>query len=137
MDVVVSLLVVALLLGLLLFVRRNSNKAESPPARPTPGKKSQDTTYHAVSIRYAANSCEAAKLMEGRRFLSSAAPKLPLPECDAMECKCRFVHHSDRRKGMDRRNPYLRQFGGTSESGQHKIEQRKVRDRRKEPPDSF
>lgn len=138
MDVVVSLLIVAALLGLLLFVRRNNASAgkRPKPARPVSGKP--DTTYHAVSIRYAANACEAAKSMDGRRFLSSAAPKLPLPDCDVMECKCRFAHHKDRRKGADRRNPYMGQFGGGSSStGTHKTEQRKVRERRKEPPDKF
>jgi hypothetical protein len=44
--------------------------------------------------------------MSGKRFLSGAAPRIPLPECDVLECKCRFVHHEDRREGDDRRNPF-------------------------------
>lgn len=136
MDVVLSLLIVAVLLGLLLIVRRQKPAADRrpPPRRPKAGKP--DSAFHAVSISYAGNACETAKNMEGRRFLSNAAPRLPLPECDVLECKCRFVHHQDRRKGADRRNPYLHQFGG-GETGSHKQEQRKNRERREDPPDSF
>lgn len=136
MDVVLSLVIVAVLLGLLLIVRRQkpSGNRRPPVPRTKPGK--QDSAFHAVSIVYASNACDTAKSMEGRRFLSSAAPKLPLPDCDVLECKCRFAHHKDRRKNTDRRNPYLHQFGG-GETGSHKQEQRKTRERRDDPPDSF
>jgi hypothetical protein len=136
MDVALSLVIVAVLLGLLLIVRRQkpADSRRPPAPRPKPGK--QDSAFHAVSIAYASNACENAKKMQGRRFLSTAAPKLPLPECDVLECKCRFAHHKDRRKGNDRRNPYLHQFGG-GETGTHQQEQRKARERRDDPPDSF
>jgi hypothetical protein len=38
--------------------------------------------------------------MSGKRFLSGAAPKIPLPGCDVLDCKCRFIHHKDRREGF-------------------------------------
>jgi hypothetical protein len=72
--------------------------------------------------------------MQGRRFLSSAAPRIPLPDCDVMECKCRFAHHEDRRKGDDRRNPWGQGFGSGS-TGTYKNEQRKGRDRRRRSSD--
>jgi hypothetical protein len=136
MDVVLSLLVVAALLGLLLFLRtkRSSENVRPPVAQQTPDKN--DTTFHAVSIVFAKNACKAAMNMQGRRFLSGAAPKIPLPDCDALECRCRFAHHTDRRSHDDRRNPYLRQFGG-GETGNHQQEQRTNRERRDDPPDSF
>ena len=136
MDIVISLLVVVALLGLLLFLRLTSKKNQERPPTTRLHTDQPEQTFHAVSIVYAQNSCQAAKDFEGRRFLSSAAPKLPLAECDVMECKCRFAHHQDRRKGSDRRNPYVNQFVG-SETGAHKTEQRKIKERRRQPPDKF
>jgi hypothetical protein len=64
-----------------------------------------------------------------RRFLSSAAPKLPLPDCEVLDCSCRFVHHKDRRTGKDRRSPFGPSgFGGGT--GNYEAEQRQGRDRR-------
>ena len=136
MDVVVSLLIVAALLGLLLLLRKNrtSDNVRPPVSKTTSGTR--DTAFHAVSIVYAKNACKAAMNMEGRRFLSGAAPKLPLPDCDVLECRCHFSHHKDRRRGDDRRNPYLRQFGGGT-SGSYPEEQRKNPERRDDPPESF
>jgi hypothetical protein len=59
--------------------------------------------YHAVSVLAGPHSCEAAKEIEGRRFLSSGAPMLPLKACTQSTCHCRYVHHSDRRSSGDRR----------------------------------
>lgn len=61
--------------------------------------------YHAVSIRYRMNACEAAKQLTDKRFLSNEAPKLPLPECTASACHCRYEHYEDRRHSEDRRVP--------------------------------
>lgn len=137
MDVVLSLIVVAVLIALLFFVRSKKSSGNRRPARPQPDSSKQDTAFHAVSIVYASNACQAARNMDGRRFLSSAAPRLPLPDCDVLECKCRFAHHKDRRKGDDRRNPYLHQFSGAGETGTHQKDKRKKRERREDPPDSF
>lgn len=62
--------------------------------------------YHAVSIRYRMNACEAAKQLTDRRFLSNEAPKLPLPGCTAASCHCGYEHHEDRRDGEERRVPF-------------------------------
>ncbi len=54
--------------------------------------------YHAVSIVARPPGCSAAVALRDRRFLSSAAPKLPLPGCSRQgACKCVFEHHADRR----------------------------------------
>jgi hypothetical protein len=37
--------------------------------------------------------------------VSSKAPPLPLPGCDAVRCRCVYTHFSDRRSGVDRRAP--------------------------------
>jgi hypothetical protein len=136
MDVVLSFVVIAALVGLLFFLRSKGSKSNPRPVTTRPASTKPDSTFHAVSIVYAKNACQAASNMEGRRFLSSVAPRLPLAECDALECKCRFSHHKDRRKGDDRRNPYLNQFE-SGDTGSHQMEQRQSRERRDDPPDTF
>lgn len=59
--------------------------------------------YHAVSISCGFPACEAAKQLQGQRFLSAEAPLLPVSTCDVYQCKCRYQHHTDRRAG-DRRD---------------------------------
>ena len=122
-----ALVLVALLAVWLLLRRRQARKltAEKPVMR----AGSTSAAYHAVSIKYSSNACSAAKELEGRRFLSSAAPKLPLAECDVLECKCRFVHHKDRRADKDRRGPFA-PSGYGSATGSHQVEQREGKDRR-------
>ncbi len=136
MDVITSLIAVTVLLGLLWFVRRHAKPENVRPDERRKVDTGKNTRFHAVSIRFAPDACDAAKAMEGRRFLSSAAPKIPLPECDAAKCKCRFKHHSDRRTGDDRRNAWGKGFGGTT-SGTYPKEQRKGGDRRKNDPDEY
>jgi hypothetical protein len=59
--------------------------------------------YHAVSIEPGLKCCKDAGEMEGRRFLASAAPNLPLRNCEKAKCTCRYVHHNDRRNSRERR----------------------------------
>lgn len=128
-----------LLLGVLLIltvgwliVRIRQNKAaEKAESRPS---IKDDGQYHAVAIKYSENACDAAKAMTGRRFLSSAAPRLPLPECDFLECRCQFAHHDDRRAPRDRRSPFAagRVAGAT---GSFEKERREKSDRRQQDDD--
>ena len=121
-----------LILGLLIAVwwllrkrREGSPQTSNSQLRP----KTENTQFHAVSIKYAGPACNAAKDMSGRRFLATAAPKLPLPECDILECSCRFGHHDDRRTQKDRRSPFGP--GGTAGStGSFSAEQRDGTERR-------
>jgi hypothetical protein len=111
-----------------LVVRIRQNKAaviaESKPAAKDSG------TFHAVAIKCSDNACDAAKAMTGRRFLSGAAPRLPLPECDFLECSCKFAHYDDRRKDRDRRSPFA-PGGPTGATGSFSQERREKIDRRK------
>jgi hypothetical protein len=129
MDVFLSSIAIVLLLALLFVMRRKSATSNRRPEMPQREVDQSGTQFHAVSLSFSSDACDAAKSMEGRRFLSGTAPRIPLPDCDVLECKCRFVHHKDRRKGDDRRNPYLQRFGG-SNTGSFREEQRKARDRR-------
>ncbi|MGH9644070.1 MAG: hypothetical protein ACRD3Q_16810 [Terriglobales bacterium] len=54
--------------------------------------------YHSVSVIPAADACEAARDLRGRRFLSHEAPQLPLRDCPHKGCRCHYKHHDDRRK---------------------------------------
>ena len=85
-------------------------------------------------MQFASNACDAAKNMKGRRFLSSAAPRIPLPDCDVGECQCKFVHHKDRRARHDRRSPFVRGIGD-GEDQRQRIEHRQSADRRDDPAD--
>jgi len=128
-------IVIILILAVIFFVVRNKgsgSKPQSPAARPV--KAAATSEFHAVSIRFHSSACSAAKSLDGKRFLSSAAPRIPLTDCDVLECKCRFVHYSDRREGDDRRNPYRAGIAG--ETGKHPQEKRR-RPERREDPDPF
>jgi hypothetical protein len=59
--------------------------------------------WNAVSIVSASGSCEAARALKGRRFLSAEAPRLPLAECAyAASCRCVYRKYADRREGPRR-----------------------------------
>ncbi len=69
--------------------------------------------FRCVTIQYQNNqACEAVRQLESRmnlstrssplvetkeRFLSRAAPLLPLAGCTAKYCRCRYIHYQDRR----------------------------------------
>jgi hypothetical protein len=142
MNMITGILVIVVLVIVYVVARRSgsskaahTSKKVRPEARRSGSAKS-DTSFHAVSLRFPSSACEAAKAMRDERFLSNAAPRLPLPDCDVQTCKCRFVHHKDRRAGDDRRDTYGQGFGGGS-TGEHEEEQRKSGERRDDPPDSI
>lgn len=59
--------------------------------------------YHAVSIRHGTNCCQAVEALGDQRFLSVKAPQLPLEGCTLHgRCRCRYVHHTDRRNDFRR-----------------------------------
>ncbi len=124
-----AIIVAALLVIWLLIRRRNAAKNEEQKSV-APRVSHTSTEFHSVSIRFESNACKAARELEGRRFLSTAAPRLPLPDCDVLECNCRFMHHKDRRSGRDRRSPFGPGGVGGS-TGRYEQEQREGGDRRK------
>jgi hypothetical protein len=128
MQTTLAIIAAALLLVWLFLRRRNAVKeTKAPPTTSRP----VNTAYHAVSIRFGERACDAAREMSGRRFLSSAAPRLPLADCDCAECSCRFVHHNDRRGGKDRRSPFAAAGSGGG-TGSFQQERRERPDRRED-----
>lgn len=70
------------------------------PAAPSPDSRSEQTAirrFGGVEIRLRLDACDAARALEGQRFLAKDAPLLPLPGCDAHRCSCRFAKLADRR----------------------------------------
>jgi hypothetical protein len=124
-------IVLIVIIALVYFItRRKASAPDKRPAAARPSKSAATTEFHAVSLKFRSSACSAAKSLKGKRFLSNAAPRVPLADCDVLECKCRFVHHRDRRAGDERRDSYSQGFGG--ETGKHPIEQRKRQDRRED-----
>ncbi len=82
--------------------------------------------YHAVSIEAGSRGCAAARGQEGKRYLSSSAPMLPLKDCTSPTCNCRYVHHNDRRTAdRDRRvnfaNPHAHKMADRRSGGGRRI----------------
>jgi hypothetical protein len=90
-----SLVVIAAIVA--LYWRRIKS-AVHPPS----GTHPKSNPFHAVTVKFRKNACEAVRQLEAKRFLAKEAPRLPLPNCTAKNCGCRYVHYDDRR-GEDRR----------------------------------
>ena len=109
-----KIVIAIILLVLIVFVVL---KTQSSPGRPgkkkaklthrqnaTGGKtRGADNPYRAVSIKCGKGACKSAKSVEGKRFLLGRISGLPLPECSASVCNCKFSHHEDRRIDDDSR----------------------------------
>lgn len=134
MKMLIGIIVVVALISAYAIVRRNRERENVRPDQLNKRVATSDSQFHAVSLQFASNACDAAKNMKGRRFLSNAAPRIPLTECDAAECRCKFVHHKDRRSREDRRSPFGKGIGG-GETGEHRIEQRQSGERRNDTAD--
>jgi hypothetical protein len=128
------LLILLVAIWLIFRLRRGTAETQPPPAdRPKPPA----SAYHAVSIKLSDFPCAAAKGIAGQRFLSSEAPKLPLPGCtNASTCACRFIHHKDRRAGKDRRSPFGPAGFGPA-TGKYAHEKRTGQDRRSGDDDDY
>lgn len=137
MSITASVIAIVILLAALVLMRRTQ---KSIAIRPTPAdsaskpaQKSKHSEFHAVSIRVGSNACTIAKEIQGERFLAKEAPQFPLTGCDVSDCRCCFVHYSDRRNTDDRRNPFRGSLGIAT--GNLKQEHRTGKDRRKKHGD--
>jgi len=63
-----------------------------------------EAPWHGVSVVAPPEACAAAEELRGKRYLSSEAPSLPLPQCPSPTlCHCVYRHFSDRRSNSFRR----------------------------------
>ena len=92
-----------------------------------PAPKKPPASWHAVTIVAGPRCCEAARKVEGKRFLSKEAPSLPLKDCGRADCRCRYQHHDDRRKGPRR----ARELGVAVDGWVEEERREPVRGRRK------
>ncbi len=129
-EALLGLLLILTIAWLVVRVRQGKAVDETKSTR----KPRDSGKFHAVAIKYSEHACDAAKALTGRRFLSSAAPRLPLPECDYPDCNCRFAHFNDRRTGHDRRSPFSPSTA-TGTTGVHEQERRERNDRRGDSDD--
>jgi hypothetical protein len=79
------------------------NGPKDPPGKQAKSAKQPRNRWHAVVILPGAGHCKAAESAKGRRYLSTEAPLLPLRQCDAAACTCKYRHYDDRR-GAPRRS---------------------------------
>src|SRR5262245_951398 len=75
------------------FSRRPTAASSHPP----PPRAKEGGRFGAVQIRPRLGACRAAQLLQGHRFLAKDAPSLPLRECSAARCSCKFSKMPDRR----------------------------------------
>lgn len=131
MRLIVGVIVLFLIVALMVWRRKKRANEREAAGEQEVDLMATTSKFHAVSIRPGLDACRAALGLAGQRFLSDAAPSIPLPSCDAQHCRCRFVHFSDRRDGDDRRSPFPATIG--IETGIWRKEQRESGDRRKNP----
>jgi hypothetical protein len=138
MGIAIGIILTVILIALIVMSRRNkvTTKKHAPPVGGRDLAKT-GSQFHAVSIQTSDTACDAAKALQGKRILAGAAPRIPLPECDAPQCKCRFSHHQDRRRREDRRGQIPEDMLGTT--GGYSGKERRFHERRNddEPEDFF
>jgi len=100
---------------------RASLKAK--PRASTQGEK----PHHAVSIEFGLDACPSIQALENNYFLAKDAPHLPLQECSAESCQCKYAHHKGRRHSLRRNQSAL---STESYSSKGKVERREQRGRR-------
>jgi len=80
----------------------STTKKSSQPS----AKSSYLTPWHAVAVISCPGACAAVRALGTKRWLSSEAPRFPLPGCENRHCDCRYRHFEDRRvderRAMDR-----------------------------------
>lgn len=86
-----------------------------------------ETPHHAVSIECGLDACPSVQSIANNYFLAKDAPHLPLQECSAESCQCRYAHHKGRRHSLRRNQSAL---STESYSSKGKVERREQRGRR-------
>ena len=70
------------------------NKSASP---------NKSYAHSAAEIAFDECACEAARQIEGKRFLVRDVPPIPMPDCTSASCQCSYVRHNDRRSWYEDR----------------------------------
>ncbi len=108
----IAILMAAMIVGTIVFFRLRPGSTASRSTRKHDRRTGFGVAdpFHAVSINPTKESCQAVESLKLLRFLSEDAPALPLADCTAADCTCKYIHHADRRSGArDRRCGALEQ----------------------------
>ncbi|MBK6508977.1 MAG: hypothetical protein IPG64_04495 [Haliea sp.] len=104
MQFVVLSIAMVLLLAILFKLRLAKSASQDDGRWERRTSLGASHPFHAVSVGPVPGSCTVALSVRSLRFLSDEAPSLPLENCTAAQCKCRYMHYPDRRSGTrDRR----------------------------------
>lgn len=117
--------ILLVLAAVFIFWYRRHNKRRQEYAKSIRAQQRERNRFHSVEIRPRGEGCIAVKQQEGLRYLSSEAPRLPLPGCTKSNCTCRYVHYVDRRQEERRMD-----FGPSPFAHMVRTERRAVFDRR-------
>jgi hypothetical protein len=110
MSSLLLILLLAAVIALAITLRPRASRAVT---------RADGGDFRAVSVTFdEADACSAVRALESRRFLCADAPSLPLAECTADTCSCRFERHADRRAGARRAEEtgvFQSPFGGSEQ----------------------
>lgn len=104
----VSIILYGILLAILLtlmFVKylRHHAKKQLKAKLDVSTTQLRKPAFRCVEIKTDGTACEHVKSLQNKRILVEFAPLVPLNNCNAKECNCRYVRYNDRRSGVDRR----------------------------------
>lgn len=78
-------------------------KSASPASTGVSQPQATKPSYSGIQINMVAEECcQAARELQGQRFLEHEVPMLPLDGCDAVECRCAYERFDDRRTDVRR-----------------------------------
>lgn len=111
----VLLVIIVATAAYLWYHQKQVVPAEAPPP---------SNRFHAVAIHAPVSACPEVRMLTSKKYLAKEAPRLPLDNCTAPYCQCRYDHYDDRRDEENRRE--------VIDLAQYKGKQKRARkDRRK------
>ena len=137
-----TVIIILFLLVIAVLLARWARERQSPGAvQHLEELPPHASTWHCVAIQRGKDSCAAARVLAGKRFLPREAPQLPLSVCTSAACECAYLHFKDRRHSKRRAvdeglatSPYDgAEFGGT-ERREPKRDLRRDPDKQQQQP---
>jgi hypothetical protein len=129
MSIFVILLLIVLAAMLIKLRSSSANPGSTGHARAVTKRKiagrgsTAKACYSAVTINPAVQACAAVQALQSERFLVGETPHLPVLGCTSPNCGCKYMHHSERRDEVDRRD-FLAHSSRLSQEGSEKSERR-------------
>ncbi|MDH3388909.1 MAG: hypothetical protein OEN02_13495 [Gammaproteobacteria bacterium] len=102
--IAIAIVVVAVVFLLTSLFRKSRRSRPSKLARkPISEAEKLSMQWRAVKIAPGLVCCDAVSELTDQVFLSRLSPTLPLESCTEKDCRCKYIHLEDRRRGGDRR----------------------------------